>query len=98
MKTLAAWALALLLTVAVWLGLSAWDQTCLGIFQDRFVCEAAREHRRDFRVCAEQSWTACEQFNTGLAVAQYEQCLDRVRCDCLERSGNEACDVSEPED
>lgn len=71
-----------------WLFFEAWEQTCVGIFQDRYTCEVTREYRRDFKICAKQSWVKCEKLNSYENQNVYDRCLDTVRCACMQRLGN----------
>jgi len=77
---------------AYWISSEAWKQTCLGVFEDKFVCEVTREHRVHFRRCAEKSWRTCESKRTGADRGAYEDCLDAVRCPCMKSFGEEICD------
>lgn len=85
-------ALFALIIAGTWIASEAWKQTCLGIFEDKFQCEVTREHRRDFKVCAEQSWKRCENLREDELTPKYEACLDSVRCSCMRRLGNESCE------
>lgn len=35
---------------------------CLGIFEDKAVCEAKYRIERDLKVCRENSWDACRKY------------------------------------
>jgi len=88
----AAFAVLPVAVAAAWVIGETWKQTCLGVFEDKLVCEVTREHRVHFRRCAEKSWRACESKRTDADRGTYEDCLDAVRCPCMKSFGEEICD------
>lgn len=82
----------ILVGIALYIGGAAWKQTCLGIFEDKDMCEFARQYRTDFRNCAELSWKKCDSVRSDNGSSPvYEKCLDNIRCACMRRSGHSSC-------
>lgn len=86
---------ALVIVVSVggmWAVFQSWEQTCLGIFEDRDICESKREYRRDFRVCARQSWNRCGPLRSKTEPEPYDACLEKIRCSCMRSRSHDTCD------
>lgn len=64
---------------------------CLGIFEDKVTCQARYRYERDRNLCIEKSWEQCVRIKPKKIEynAQYEACLDRERCSCMRKLGNE---------
>ena len=73
--------------------LNVWGQTCLGIFESRHTCEVRRQNNVNFDNCAQLSWKRCEPLKDGRGVSTpYLNCLDEVRCSCMNRMGSSTCE------
>jgi hypothetical protein len=69
--------------VGIWELIQAWNQTCLGIFEDKHSCEVARNIERRRGDCAEASKRSCG----SLKGDAYAECHERVFCGCLAKFG-----------
>ena len=58
---------------------------CLGIFENKVVCEYKKEHKKAKQICREKSWIECK-FN-GQNIPY--NCYDTVRKKCLSEMGFE---------
>lgn len=58
---------------------------CLGIFENKAVCEAKYRIERDLKVCRENSQDACRKYTNANKVQQYCTCLDNIRRSCMSK-------------
>ena len=64
---------------------------CLGVFQDKVICEAEKRFKKDRQTCREYSWSKCEVFVKQQGVsAQYMRCIDTYRDACMVSLGYES--------
>jgi len=62
------------------------NAVCLGIFEDKIICEYKKERKKAMQICREKSWKECKSLYKG----QYTpNCYDRVRVRCLSELGFE---------
>ena len=80
-----------LILIGFYIFYEAWDQTCLGIFQDKVICEIRRNYKADFERCAEKSWDVCDKYPNKSFSQAYSNCIDNVRCRCMRRANHSSC-------
>ena len=73
------------LTFGAWVAAQAWNQTCLGIFEDKHLCEAARKIEQNRSNCGEVARQACASLEGNHSA--YVECHDAAFCRCLGRLG-----------
>ena len=62
------------------------NAVCLGIFEDKIICEYKKELKKATQICREKSWIECKYLYEGQYVPN---CYDRVRVKCLSELGFE---------
>ena len=71
--------------------LETYDQTCLGIIQNKTSCEIHRQYKVDFKQCRSASWQRCEAFSADPHSIKYETCIESIRCGCMSSKGHAIC-------
>ena len=66
-----------------------YENTCLGLFEDKLVCEAAKEQRRAFDPCNEIANKVCMPLAGQNMSEQFIECAQKTRCKCMSEYFNE---------
>lgn len=70
--------------IALWLGHQVWSQTCIGIFQERRMCEIERARDADLRACL-GTGRDCKERQGDYPGA----CSRRAACACMVSYGHD---------